>query len=125
MAKKARKSRGATGGSIEEPAKKTKKPVSQSAIDELIRKHKGKNAVECDNLKSCLNPKYHRYVFVGLSDGSVLNCNLEAMAAHVMPSNSGTAKKWRARQAAQRKRDEAKLAREQEKAAKAKKAEAK
>jgi hypothetical protein len=86
-----------------------KKPVSQAAIDDLIRKHKGKNAVECDCLKSCVNPKYARYLFVGLSDG-VLHLNLEAMAAHMLPANSKTAKDWRARQARAAKRAEAKLA---------------
>jgi hypothetical protein len=85
-----------------------KKPVSQSAIDDLIRKHKGKNAVECDCLKSCVNPKYGRYLFVGLSDG-VLHLNLEAMTAHMLPANSKTAKDWRARQARAVKRAEAKL----------------
>jgi len=82
-----------------------KKPVSQAAIDDLIRKHKGKNAVECDCLKSCVNPKYGRYIFVGLSDG-VLSLNLEGMTAHMLPANSKTAKDWRARQARLKKREE-------------------
>lgn len=86
-----------------------KKPVSQSAIDELIRKHKGKHAVECDCIKSCVNPKYHRYMFVGLSDG-VLHLNLEAMTAHMLPANSKTAKDWRGRQARNAKRAETKIA---------------
>jgi hypothetical protein len=90
--------------------KAAKKPVSQSAIDELIRKHKGKNAVECDCLKSCLNPKYNRYVFVGLSEG-VLHLNLEKMTGHILPANSKTAKDWRARQARALKRREVKSAR--------------
>lgn len=41
--------------------KAAKKPISQATIDEMIRKHKGKNAVEADCLKSCLNPKFSRY----------------------------------------------------------------
>jgi hypothetical protein len=81
-------------------------------IDELIRENKGKNAVECDCLKSCVNPEYSRYLFVGLSDGSVLNLNLEAMTGHMLSASSKTAKKWRARQAramaAEAKRAEAK-----------------
>jgi hypothetical protein len=88
--------------------KPTKKPISQSAIDDLIRKHKGKNAVECDCLKSCLNPKYSRYLFVGLSDG-VLHLNLEKMTGHILPATSKTAKDWRARQARKAKRDEKSL----------------
>jgi hypothetical protein len=92
---------------------KAKKPISQAAIDDLIRKHKGKNAVECDCLKSCVNPKYGRYLFVGLSDG-VLHLNLEAMTAHILPANSKTAKDWRARQARIVKRAEAKLAAQKE-----------
>jgi hypothetical protein len=90
--------------------KAAKKAISQATIDELIRKHKGKNAVECDCLKSCLNPKYSRYLFVGLSDGSVLNLNLEVMTGHILQANSKTAKVWRARQARAAKREEAKIA---------------
>jgi hypothetical protein len=89
--------------------KPAKKPVSQSAIDDLIRKHKGKSAVECDCLKSCMNPKFSRYLFVGLSEG-VLHLNLEKMTGHILAANSKTAKDWRARQARKAKRDEAKLA---------------
>lgn len=91
--------------------KKAKKEISQAAIDELIRKHKGKHAVESDCLKSCLNPKYSRYLFVGLDDG-VLYLNLEAMTGKLLPANSKTAKDWRARQARTAKRAEAKLAKE-------------
>ena len=43
------------------PRKIAKKSVSQASIDRLIRRHKGKNAVECDCLKSCLNPKNGLY----------------------------------------------------------------
>jgi hypothetical protein len=86
-----------------------KRAISQAAIDELIRKHKGKNAVECDCVKSCLNPKYSRYLFVGLSEG-VLSLNLEEMTGHMLPANSKTAKDWRARQARKAKCDEAKIA---------------
>lgn len=87
-------------------SKPAKKPVSQAQIDELIRKHKGKNAVECDRLKSCMNPKFSRYLFVGLSEG-VLHLNLEAMTGHMLAANSKTAKDWRARQARELKREEA------------------
>lgn len=90
----------------------SKKPISQAAIDDLIRRNKGKNAVECDCLKSCLNPKYNRYLFVGLS-GGVLCLNLEAMSAHMLPANSMTVKKWRLRQARAVKREDAKKAREE------------
>jgi hypothetical protein len=90
-------------------AKKAKKEISQAAIDELIRKHKGKHAVECDCLKSCLNPKYSRYLFVGLDEG-VLYLNFESMTGKMLPANSMTAKKWRMRQARTAKRDEAKAA---------------
>jgi hypothetical protein len=55
-----------------------------------------------------VNPKYDRYLFVGLSDG-VLHLNLEALTAHMLPPNSKTAKDWRARQARAAKRAEAKL----------------
>jgi hypothetical protein len=79
--------------------KAAKKAISQTAIDEMIQKHKGKNAVEADCLKSCLNPKFSRYQFVGLSSGEVLSLNLEAMTAHMLPANSKTAKDWRARRA--------------------------
>jgi hypothetical protein len=88
--------------------KTAKKSISQEQIDALIRKHKGRNAVECDCLKSCLNPKYNRYLFVGLSDG-VLHLNLEAMTGHMLAANSKTAKDWRSRQARVAKRAEAKL----------------
>jgi hypothetical protein len=81
-----------------------KKPITQAAIDDLIRKHKGKNGVEC--LKSCLNPKFSRYLFVGLS-GGVLYLNLEAMTGHMLPASSKTAKDWRARQVRALKREEA------------------
>jgi hypothetical protein len=47
-------------------SKPAKKPISQAQIDDLIRQHKGRNAVECDCLKSCMNPKFSRYLFVGL-----------------------------------------------------------
>jgi predicted secreted protein len=105
----------------------SKKPISQAAIDDLIRKNKGKNAVEAENLKNCMNPKYHRYQFVGLSDGSVLNLNLEAMTAHTLPANSMTAKMWRLRQARAVKRLDAKKAKLDKAEAKkaARKAEAK
>ena len=89
--------------------KKAKKEISQAAIDELIRKHKGKHAVEAECLKSCLDPKYSRYLFVGLDDG-VLSLNLEKMDGHLLPANSMTAKKWRMRQARSAKRAEAELA---------------
>jgi hypothetical protein len=97
--------------------KAVKKPISQAAIDELIRKHKGKNAVECDCLKSSLDPKYSRYLFVGLSEG-VLSLNLEQMTAHMLPTNSMTAKKWRARQARVAKCEEAKIGKAEAKRAK-------
>jgi hypothetical protein len=90
-------------------AKKAKKEISQAAIDDLIRKHKGKHAVECDCLKSCLNPKYSRYLFVGLDEG-VLSLNLEKMDGHMLPANSVTAKKWRMKQSRKAKMAEAKLA---------------
>jgi len=77
--------------------KKAKKEISRTTIDELIRKYKGKHAVESDCLKSCLNPKYSRYRFVGLSEG-VLYLNLEAMTGKMLPASSKTAKDWRARQ---------------------------
>jgi len=86
-----------------------KKAVSQATIDELIRKHKGMNAVESLNIGGCKNPKYHRYQFVGLS-GGVLHLDLENLTAHMMPADSKTAKRWRARQAAALKREETKLA---------------
>jgi hypothetical protein len=92
-------------------AKKAKKEISQAAIDELIRKHKGKHAVEAERLKSCLDPKYTRYLFVGLDEG-VLSLNLEKMDGHMLPANSMTAKKWRMRQARTAKVAEAKLAKE-------------
>jgi hypothetical protein len=87
-------------------SKPAKKPIGQIQIDELIRKHKGKNAVECDCLKSCMNPNFSRYLFVGLSEG-VLHLNLEKMTGHMLATNSKTAKDWRARQARKAKRDEA------------------
>jgi hypothetical protein len=90
-------------------AKKAKKEISQAAIDGLIRKYKGKFAVECDCLKSCLNPKYSRYLFVGLAEG-VLYLNLEAMTGKMLPASSMTAKKWRARRVRTAKLAEAKLA---------------
>ena len=89
---------------------KAKKPITQATIDELIRKFKGKNAIECDCLKSSLSPKYSRYQFVGLSSGEVLNLNLEAMSGHMLPANSKTAKDWRARQARAAKRAEERIA---------------
>jgi hypothetical protein len=89
-------------------AKKAKKEISRAAIDELIREHKGKHAVECDCLKSCLDKKYTRYVFVGLDDG-VLFLNLEKMDGHMLPNTSMTAKKWRMRQARTAKLAEAKF----------------
>jgi hypothetical protein len=94
----------------DEKPKGAKKPINRAAIDELIRKHKGKNAVEAECLKSCFDQKYSRYLFVGLSSGEVLNLNLEAMTAHMLPANSKTAKDWRARQARAAKREEAKIA---------------
>ena len=96
-----------------------KKAVSRAAIGELIRKHKGKNAVESENIGGCKNPKYHRYQFVGLS-GGVLHLDLENLTEHMMPADSKTAKKWHVRRAAALRREEAKLAK-----AAAKKAEAK
>lgn len=59
--------------------KAAEKPISQATIDELIRKHKGKHAVEADCLKSCLDPRFSRYQFVGLDEG-VLSLNLEELA---------------------------------------------
>jgi hypothetical protein len=89
--------------------KKAKKEISQAAIDELIRKHKGKHAVEAECLKSCLDPKYSRYLFVGLDEG-VLYLNLEAMTGKMLPANCKTAKGWRARQAGIAKRAEDRIA---------------
>lgn len=91
--------------------KKAKKDINQAAIDELIRKHKGKHAVECDCLKSCLDKKYTRYLFVGLDEG-VLFLTLESMDGHMLPANSMTAKKWRMRQARKAKLAEAKLSKQ-------------
>jgi hypothetical protein len=79
-------------------SKPAKKPISQEQIDGLIRKYKGKNAVESDCLKSCTDPKFNRYLFVGLS-GGVLHLSLEAMTGHM-----------RARQSRKSKRDETKIA---------------
>jgi hypothetical protein len=90
-------------------AKKAKKEISQAATDELIRKYKGKHAVECDCLKSCLDKKCTRYLFVGLDEG-VLFLNLERMDGHMLPANSMTAKKWRMRQVRKVKLAETKLA---------------
>jgi hypothetical protein len=95
----------------EHKPKAAKKPITQATIDEMIRKFKGKNAVECDCLKSSLNPKYSRYLFVGLS-GGVLYLNFEKMTGHMLPASSMTAKKWRAQQARNAKAAEAKLAKE-------------
>ena len=80
-------------------------------IDELIRKFKGKNAVECDCLKSSLSTKYSRYQFVGLS-GGVLYLNFEKMTGRLLPADSMTAKKWRAQQSRITKLAEGKLAKE-------------
>jgi hypothetical protein len=88
-------------------AKRAKKDISQAIIDELIIQYKGKHAVECDCLKSCLDKKYTRYLFVGLDEG-VLFLNLERMDGHLLPANSMTAKKWRMRQARTAKLAEAK-----------------
>jgi hypothetical protein len=93
----------------EHKPKAAKKPITQAVIDELICKFKGKNAVECDCLKSSLNPKYSRYLFVGLSSG-VLYLNFEKMTGHMLTASSMTAKKWRAQQARNAKAAETKLA---------------
>ena len=42
-----------------------------------MRKAAGKDAVD-RRLKSCLNPKWHRYEFWGTAKGSVVNLNVEA-----------------------------------------------
>jgi hypothetical protein len=95
----------------EHKPKAAKKPITQATIDELIRKFKGKNAVECDCLKSSLSTKYSRYQFVGLS-GGVLYLNFEKMTGRLLPADSMTAKKWRAQQSRITKLAEGKLAKE-------------
>ena len=60
--------------------------------------------------------KNHRF---GLSDG-VLHLNLEKMTARMLPADSKTAKMWKKRQAAKLQRDEAKLAKAATKKAEAK-----
>ena len=103
-------------------AKKTKHAISekeQEALDRVIRAAAGKDAIDrC--IKSSLNPKWARYQFWGTAKGSVVNCNVDAGTAKLMPESSTTVKKWRRQQARELKAAEAKLAK-----AAAKKAEAK
>lgn len=103
-------------------AKKTKHAISakeQEALDRVIRAAAGKDAIDrC--IKSSLNPKWARYQFWGTAKGNVVNCNVDAGMAKLMPESSTTVKKWRRQQARELKAAEAKLAK-----AAAKKAEAK
>ena len=93
-------------------------------LDAVVRKAAGKDAVD-RRLKSCLNQKWHRYEFFGTEGGNVVHLNIEAKTAKLMDEKCKTVKDWRRLQAREQKRAEAKLAHEQEKAARAKKTEAK
>lgn len=90
-------------------------PKVREELDSIVRKAAGKDAVD-RRLKSCLNPKWHRYEFWGTAKGSVVNLNVEAKTAELMDEKRKTVKDWRRLQAREEKRAEAKLARDQEKA---------
>lgn len=103
-------------------AKKSKYSLSekeQGPLDRKIRAAAGNDAVDrC--IKSSLNPKWARYQFWGTAKGNVVNCNVDAGTAKLMPESSTTVKKWRRQQARELKAAEARLAK-----AAAKKSEAK
>jgi hypothetical protein len=92
------------------PKATTKKAISQSAVDELIRKTIGpKRAVEARLFKSSTSPKWMRYQMYGLDRG-VVYVNLDKMKARVMEESSHCSKQWARRQARTAKLAEAKLA---------------
>lgn len=84
-------------------------PKVREELDAIVRKAAGKSAVD-RRLKSCLNPKWHRYEFFGLANGNVVNLNIEAKTAELMDEKRKTVKDWRRLQARKEKRAEAKLA---------------
>lgn len=103
-------------------AKKSKYALAekeQESLDRKIRAAAGKDAVDrC--IKSSLNPKWARYQFWGTAKGNVVNCNVDAGTAKLMPESSTTVKKWRRQQARKLKAAEAKLSKAATKEAEAK-----
>lgn len=109
-------------------------PKVREELDTIARTAAGKDAID-RRLKSCLNPKWHRYEFWGTAKGNVVNLNVEAKTAELMDEKCKTVRDWRRLQSREEKRAEAKLAKanaavekvaaEAKKAAKAKKSEAK
>lgn len=84
-------------------------PKVREALDAISRKAAGKDALD-RRLKSCLNPKWHRYEFWGTAKGNVVNLNIEAKTAELLDEKCKTVKDWRRLQAREKKRAEAKLA---------------
>jgi len=89
-------------------------PAKQEAVDDLIRKNKGKNAVEGLLAQRIGSKKYGNYQQYYLSNGGVMFVNLDAMTVKVSEPDSKTAKiaqrNVKAREArANRKIDQGKL----------------
>jgi hypothetical protein len=83
-------------------------PKVREELDSIVRKAAGKDSVD-QRVKSCLNPKWHRYEFWGTAKGNVVNLNVEAKTAELMDEKCKTVKDWRRLQARKEKRAEAKL----------------
>ncbi len=73
--------------------KRKLKAAQRKAVDALIRREAGKNAVDC-LLKSSLSPSCTKYEIHGLSDGTTLYVNIDKMAAHLMKPSSAIAKRF-------------------------------
>ena len=81
--------------------KTTKRKLSEDkrkAVDALIRRHAGRNAVVC-LLKSNHSFAYTKYEIYGLSDGTALYVNIDRMRAHLMRPSSVIAKRFAKRHA--------------------------
>jgi hypothetical protein len=55
-------------------------PKVRKELDTIVPKAAVKDALGC-RLKSCLNPKWHRYEFWGTAKDNVVNLNVEAKTA--------------------------------------------
>jgi len=79
--------------SKKKPRRRKLTKEQREAVDALIRRTAGKNAVDC-LLKSSLSPTCTKYEIHGLSNGATLYVNIDKMSAHLMKPSSAIAKRF-------------------------------
>jgi restriction endonuclease Mrr len=78
-------------------------PAKLEEITVAVRKLIGKGRVIEKKLKSSLNPKYSRYVWLAVDNGQVVHVNIDSMTTCYLAETSSTVKAWRRRVAAAKK----------------------